>query len=66
MFRFGVGVKDSPNFKISISSWVSCTFDTFKILVDFGFVVSGSSGSFFLITVNLAVSVRCGFFDIFQ
>ena len=66
MFRFGVGVKDSPNFKISISSWVSCTFDTFKILVDCGFVVSGSSGSFLVITVNLAVSIRCVFSTYFN
>ena len=26
-FFFGVGVKDSPSFKISISSWVSGTFE---------------------------------------
>ena len=30
-FFFGVGVKDSPSFKISISSWVNGTFDKFKI-----------------------------------
>ena len=32
MFCFGVGVKDSPSFKISISSWVSGTFDKFRNL----------------------------------
>ena len=31
MFCFGVGVKDSINFKISILYWVSGTFDKFKI-----------------------------------
>ena len=31
MFCFGVGVKDSTNFKISILYWVSGTFDKFKI-----------------------------------
>ena len=42
MFCFGVGVKDSPSFKISISSWVSGTFDKFKIFVNCGCVVGGS------------------------
>ena len=35
MFCFSVGVKNSPNFKISISSWVSGTFDIVAIIVFF-------------------------------
>ena len=45
MFCFGVGVRGSPNFKISISSWVSGTFDKFKIFVDCGCVIGGSCDS---------------------
>ena len=47
MFCFDVGVKDSPSFKISISSWVSGTFDKFKIFVDCGWVIDGSCDSRF-------------------
>ena len=39
MFCLGVGVKDSPSFKISISSCVSGSFDKFKIFVDYGCVI---------------------------
>ena len=47
MFCFGIGVKGSPNFKISISSWVSCTFDKFKIFMDCRCVIGGSCESRF-------------------
>ena len=47
MFCLGVGVKDSPNFKISISSWVSGTFDKFKIFVYCSCVIGGSCDSRF-------------------
>ena len=46
MFCFGVGVKDTVSFKISVSSWVSGTFD--KIFVDFGRMIGGSYDSRFL------------------
>ena len=49
MFCFGVGVRDSPIFKISISSWVSGTFDKFKILVDCGCMIGGSCDSRFFV-----------------
>ena len=57
MFCFGVGVKDSPNFKISVSSWVSGTFDKFKI-VDCGYLIGGSCDSRFF--------GNCGEFDGFH
>ena len=47
MLCFGVGVKDSPSFKISVSSWVSGTFDKFKIFVDCGCAIDGSCDSRF-------------------
>ena len=47
MFCFGVRVKDSPNFKIYILCWVSGTFGKFKIFVDYGCVIGGSSDSRF-------------------
>ena len=34
MFYFGVGLKDSPSFKISISSWASGAFDRKHTLLD--------------------------------
>ena len=56
MFCFGVGVKDSPNLKISISSSVSGRFDIFKIFVDCDYVIVGSCNSRFQVTtVNLTV-----------
>ena len=65
MFCFGAGVKDSPSFKISISSWVSGTFDKFNIFVDCGCVIGGScdSRSFLVITVNLTVFISWGVFQ---
>ena len=45
MFCFGVGVKDSPSFKISISSQVGGTFDKFNIFMDCGCVIGGSCDS---------------------
>ena len=57
MFCFGVGVKDSPDFKISVSSWVSSTFDKFKI-VDCGYVTGGSCDRRFF--------GNCGEFDGFR
>ena len=48
MFCFGVGVKDTVSFKIYVSSWVSGTFDKFKIFVDCGRMIGGSSDSRFL------------------
>ena len=47
MFCLGVGVKDSPSFKISISSWLSGTFIKFKVFVDSDCVISRSCDSFF-------------------
>ena len=47
LFCFGVGVKDSPNFKISISSWASGTIDEFKIFLDCGCVIGNSWDSRF-------------------
>ena len=47
MFCLGVWVKDSPSFKISLSSWVSGTFDKFNIFVDCGCVIDVSCDSHF-------------------
>ena len=47
MFCFGIGVKDSPSFKISISSWVSGTFNKFEIFVDCSCLMVGSCDSRF-------------------
>ena len=47
MFCFGVGVKDSPSFKIPFSSWVNGTFDEFKIFADCVCMIGGSWDSGF-------------------
>ena len=49
MFCFGVGVKDSFSFKMPISSWVSGTFDKFKIFMDCGCLIGGSCSSRFFL-----------------
>ena len=49
MFCVGVGVKESPGFKISFSSWENGTFDKFKIFVDCGCVIGASCDSRFLV-----------------
>ena len=45
MFCFGVGVKDSPNSKISFSSWMSGTLDKLKTFMDCGCVIRDSCDS---------------------
>ena len=45
MFCFGVVVKESPNFKISFSSWMSGTLDKFKTFMDCDCVISDSCDS---------------------
>ena len=65
MLCFGVGVKDSPSFKISISSWVTDTFDKFKIFEDCRCAIGGSCDSQGFFSVNLTFFTSCGFFSIF-
>ena len=49
MFCLGVGVKDSPSFKISISPCVSGSFDKSKTFVDCSCVIGRSWDSRFLV-----------------
>ena len=47
MFYFSIRVKDSPSFKITISSLMSGACDKFKFFVDCGCVTGSSCNSHF-------------------
>ena len=62
MLCFGVGVKDGPSFKISISCWMNGTFDKFKSSwIAVAWLVVVAIVLFLVIMVNLTVFISSGF-----